>query len=93
MLLEEICCQRRQVAGGDIILGKIYRWRRYDVDGGDMLTEEIFCRRKYVSEEDILLVGDMLPKEICCWKRYVARGDAMLKKVSSQRKYLAKGSI
>ena len=61
-------------------------------------TEEICCRRRYAARGDMELEryvtgGDMLSEEICYWMGYVAGEDAMLKNVSSQRRYLARGGL
>ena len=61
-------------------------------------TEEICCRRRYADggdmlPEEIWSWTDMLLEGICYWMGYVAGEDAMLKKLSSQRRYLAKGGI
>ena len=58
-----------------------------------MFLEEICCLRRYIAG------GDMLPEEICYWREYVTGGDTLLegdtklKKVSSQRRYLAKEGV
>ena len=61
-------------------------YRRGYVARGDMLLEGICYRRRYVAGRDMLLEG------ICYRSGYDAGGYTMLK-VSSQRRYLAKGSI
>ena len=85
MLPEEICCWKRYVTGGDMLLEGIC-YRRAYVARGNMLPEEICCWRGYVAGGDMLLEG------ICYRRGYDAGGYTTLK-VSSQRRYLAKESI
>ena len=73
MLLEEICCRKRCVAGRDMLPEEICCQRRYAA-GRNKLPEEICCRRRYVAGGDAMLKKVSSQKRYLAQRRYLANG-------------------
>ena len=61
MLLQEICCRERYIAGGDMLLEGICYWRGY--------LKEVSSQRRYLAK------GGIQPKEVSSQRRYLAKGE------------------